>query len=98
MQRPDIYIATTMSSTAHGFSSEKAIDGQYGPDPESCNCCSETLNSPMSWWRVDLTAVYSISEIIIYGRHDGITILENLVNIYDANLNNNCNYKCTENS
>lgn len=61
-----------MSSTEKSFSSEKAVDGLLGPNPERCNCCSETIYSEISWWSVDLGQRYPIQSVQIYGRSDGM--------------------------
>lgn len=82
LQRYDVNFTTTMSSTVHPFTSDKAVDGQYGPTPETCDCCSETVNSLRSWWKLDLSALFPIAEVQIYGREDGKRYRHTLKKMY----------------
>ncbi|XP_053389717.1 protein draper-like, partial [Mercenaria mercenaria] len=61
-------VNTQMSSVAHNWTSERAIDGRVGPDPNTCHCCSGTKNSQLSWWTLDLSKKISIKSVIIYSR------------------------------
>ncbi|XP_053388791.1 multiple epidermal growth factor-like domains protein 10, partial [Mercenaria mercenaria] len=61
-------VNTQMSSVAHNWTSNRAIDGLVGPDPDTCHCCSGTENSKLSWWRLDLRKNVSIKSVIIYSR------------------------------
>jgi hypothetical protein len=60
-----------MSSEAKNTNSAFAVDGKLGPDPDKCQCCSITNNSPLSWWLLDLGKRYPLKSIIIYGRNKG---------------------------
>ncbi|XP_060604514.1 multiple epidermal growth factor-like domains protein 10, partial [Ruditapes philippinarum] len=62
-------VRTNMSSEAQSTNSSFAVDGQLGPDPDKCQCCSITYNSPLSWWLLDLGKRYPLKSIIIYGRN-----------------------------
>lgn len=66
-----------MSSIAHNWSSDLAIDGREGPDPTKCQCCSGTKNAEMSWWRLDLGSIFPIKAVTIYGRNQGTYFIEN---------------------
>ncbi|XP_053395680.1 cell death abnormality protein 1-like [Mercenaria mercenaria] len=61
-------VHTSMSSTHMNWTSERAIDGEIGPDPVKCQCCSSTKNEQTSWWRVDLGKKYPINRIEVFGR------------------------------
>ncbi|XP_053391785.1 uncharacterized protein LOC128554536 [Mercenaria mercenaria] len=63
-------VNTQMSSVAHNWTANRAIDGRVGPDPGTCHCCSGTENSQLSWWRLDLSQKISIKSIIIYSRDE----------------------------
>jgi hypothetical protein len=64
-------VRTIMSSEAQNTKSTFAVDGQLGPDPDKCHCCSITNNSPLSWWLLDLGKRYPLKSIVIYGRNKG---------------------------
>lgn len=71
LEKPGVKFLVTMSSTRKKYSAEKVVDGIFGPDPETCDCCGETVYSERSWWSVDLGQIYSLRIIEIYGRSDG---------------------------
>lgn len=70
----ELNLSTAMSTTKSIFSAEKAVDGKDGPDPETCDCCSTTENSAISWWRVDMGGMYPVKEVMVYGRKDGMIL------------------------
>ncbi|XP_060573957.1 protein draper-like isoform X1 [Ruditapes philippinarum] len=59
---------TDMSSTFLNWTSNLAIDGNIGPKPDGCNCCSGTKNSAISWWTVDLGKQYPINSVTVFSR------------------------------
>ncbi|XP_053391609.1 tyrosine-protein kinase receptor Tie-1-like [Mercenaria mercenaria] len=61
-------LKTNMSSVAFNWTSENAVDGNVGPDPEQCLCCSGTTYNTISWWTVDLGKKYPIEKATIYSR------------------------------
>ncbi|XP_053400473.1 multiple epidermal growth factor-like domains protein 10 [Mercenaria mercenaria] len=61
---------TSMSSTAHNWTSDLAIDGNVGPDPDVCHCCSGTQNSLTSWWMVDMGKRFPVNQITVYSRRN----------------------------
>ncbi|XP_060560633.1 protein draper-like [Ruditapes philippinarum] len=63
-------VSTQMSSEAKSTNSTFAVDGQLGPDPDKCQCCSITNNSPLSWWLLDLGKRYPLKSIVIFGRNN----------------------------
>ncbi|XP_053392282.1 uncharacterized protein LOC128554967 [Mercenaria mercenaria] len=63
-------VNTQMSSVAHNWTANRAIDGRVGPDPDTCHCCSGTENSQLSWWKLDLSQKISIKSIVIYSRDE----------------------------
>lgn len=71
MRSNTVNISTSMSSSTGSSNADKAVDGQKGPNPETCNCCSTTDNAAVSWWKVDMGGMYPVREILIYGRQDG---------------------------
>jgi hypothetical protein len=60
-----------MSSVAFNWTSDKAIDGKIGNDPDTCECCSGTMNSATSWWKIDLGMMYPLARVIVQGRQAG---------------------------
>ncbi|XP_053391233.1 multiple epidermal growth factor-like domains protein 10 [Mercenaria mercenaria] len=63
-------VNTSMSSTVHNWTSDHAIDGNVGPDPDVCNCCSGTQNSQISWWMVDMGKRFPVNLITVYSRRN----------------------------
>ncbi|XP_053388793.1 uncharacterized protein LOC128551883 [Mercenaria mercenaria] len=61
---------TSMSSTVHNWTSDLAIDGNVGPDPDACHCCSGTQNSQTSWWMVDMGKRFPVNLITVYSRRN----------------------------
>jgi hypothetical protein len=60
-----------MSSVAFNWTSDKAIDGKIGTNPDICECCSGTMNSTTSWWTIDLGKIYPLARVIVQGREAG---------------------------
>jgi hypothetical protein len=64
-------VQTDMSSIFLNWTSNLAIDGNIGPKPDVCNCCSGTKNSLISWWTVDLGKRYPINSVTVFSREFG---------------------------
>ncbi|XP_053400469.1 uncharacterized protein LOC123558234 [Mercenaria mercenaria] len=89
----NISVKTTMSSIASNRTSDLAIDGNIGPDPDQCQCCSETENAQLSWWIVDFGQTIPVRSVIIYSRNN-----ENSFHHLDGfqlSLSNNILYNST---
>ncbi|XP_053394352.1 multiple epidermal growth factor-like domains protein 10 isoform X2 [Mercenaria mercenaria] len=70
LERIKLDLVATMSSTYLDWGPYKAIDGNDGPDPILCECCSATNNEAFSWWKVNMERKFSISSIEIIPRKD----------------------------
>ena len=62
-------VQVDMSPYYDDFNASKAIDFDNRTLPDSCHCCSGTINGP-SWWSIDLGNMYLIQTIVLIGRSD----------------------------
>ncbi|MBU2950955.1 discoidin domain-containing protein [Tamlana agarivorans] len=79
----------SQSSTAYTGVASRAIDGNTG-GTWSNGSVSHTANETNPWWELDLGAVKSIGEVVVYGRTDACckARLNNFtVTVMDANRN-----------
>lgn len=63
---------TDQISTAHGGLSSLGVDGNSDTNYYK-RSCTHTCGANISWWRVDLGQVESVSEVYIVNRGDGWT-------------------------
>ena len=60
---------TKQSSQEHSRHSEFAVDGDFSTNVHTANCAhTEFENQP--WWVVDLGRIYTVTQVVVYGRTD----------------------------
>ena len=61
-------VDVSMSSQWYNWNARRAIDLDDGNHPNTCGCCSGTLNEN-AWWKLNLRNIYPIKTIIFTGRY-----------------------------
>lgn len=62
---------TTQSSTHHGGSPSRAVDGFAHSHWNKASCTYARNSRAMTYWEVDLGRVFHIDHLMVYGRTDG---------------------------
>ncbi|XP_053396561.1 multiple epidermal growth factor-like domains protein 6 isoform X2 [Mercenaria mercenaria] len=68
LERESVRFNVSTSSVYANWEPELALDGNTGPDPEHCHCCTSTQNEAQSWYMIELEHQYVLKAVEIFGR------------------------------